>query len=252
MKIPAPPPLPFSPGSSRARGVYVLAVILALAGCRDSPTDPMVGLVAQESFAALALGVAFPDPRGWADPGALADEGARALDTWRGSWDLPLEEGRRVREAAYGLMAESLTDLVAAPTFDRELAALGEAVLRAEALGTGEGLPGHVAAGILQAGSYRDAALEAHARGDARSALEAVIRGADALREVGPEAVARALQGEVEGLVGRLPEDPSYSEQDLGRLQRLVRGARQALDEGNWVLAIRRAFYAKALLDGNT
>ncbi|MDP2955680.1 MAG: hypothetical protein Q8N53_04605 [Longimicrobiales bacterium] len=252
MKTPAPPLLQLSPGSSRARGVLVLAAILALAGCRDSPTDPLVGLVAQESYAALALGVAFPDPQGWAEAGALGDEGARALDDWRASWNLPVVEGRRVREAAYGAMAESLADLVEAAAFDRELAALGEGVLRAEALGTGEGLPGHVAAGILQAGSYREAALEAHARGDVRGALEAVIRGADALREVGPEAVARALHGEVEVRVGRLPEDHPYSEQDLERLHRLVRGARQALDEGDWVLAIRRAFYAKALLDGNT
>ena len=77
------------------------------------------------------------------------------------------------------------------------------------------------------------------------------MRGGDALREVAPEAVARAIQGEVEEAFGRVSDGGPYSEKDMERLTRLVHGARQALGEGSWALAIRRAYYARALLRGN-
>lgn len=198
------------PPRSRA-GVALAVLLAAAAACRDAPTDPLVGLVAEESYAALALGVMLPDPDAW-PAGAELDP-----ETIRG-----------------------------------QVALLGGAVERARALtADAAALPPHVAEGILDAGSALSAALEAEARGDRPAAREAVIRGADALRQVGPEAAARSLQGEVERRLGRLGADAPYSVEDLDRLGRLARGAREALDEGDWVLAIRRAFYAKGILDGN-
>ncbi len=78
--------------------------------------------------------------------------------------------------------------------------------------------------------------------------LRYVLEGSDILREVGPEAVARALVAEVAELHGRLSDSDTYSEQEWERLGRLVTGGRQALEDEDWVRAIRRAYYAKGLL----
>lgn len=246
-------PLPrlVSPGPITARGILAfLAVALVATGCRDAPTDPMVGLVAEDAYAALALGVAFPDPSGWAADQALSGAGARALETWRASWDLPVDEGRALREGTYAPLALVLAESMAPDVIEQESVVLAEAVLRARGL-QAEVLPEHVVEGIHRAGSQSESARAALRAGDAVGTLEALIRGGDALREVGPEAVARALQGEVEARMGRVSDADPYSVQDLERLGRLVRGGRQAVDEGDWGLAIRRAFYAKGLLDGN-
>lgn len=246
-----PHPRLVSPCPVPARGILAfLAITLVAAGCRDAPTDPMVGLVAEDAYAALALGVAFPDPSGWAADQELSPAGARALETWRASWDLPVDDGRALREGTYAPLARALAEGMATDLVEHELLILAEAVLRARGLAE-EALPPHVVEGILLAGSQSEGARTAHLVGDAAGTLEALIRGGDALREVGPEAVARALQGEVEARLGRVSDADPYSIQDLERLTRLIRGGRQAVDEGDWGLAIRRAFYAKGLLDGN-
>jgi len=243
------------PAARRSRpslvGLALASALVAAAACRDSPTDPLVGLVAEESYAALALGVPFPDPAAWSARSGLDERTASAVEAWRGSWDLFPEEGRRARETAYGPMSRGLAEILGSAELKGELAILSGAVARAQALADDEAFPPHVAAGILLAGSALSAAAEAEARGDGPAALEALLRGGDALREVGPEAAARALVGEVERRLGSLAEDAPYSEEDLARLGRLARGGRQALDEGHWVLAIRRAFYARGILDGN-
>ncbi len=131
-----------------------------------------------------------------------------------------------------------------------ELTLLSEGVERARAIVTDD-LPPRLADGIGAAASYRSAAVVAWDRGDAVGAIERILRGCDALKEVGPEAVARALQSQVEASFRRVSEDGPYTEKDLERLQRLVTGGREALAEGSWVLAIRRAYYARALMNGN-
>lgn len=238
-----------SPGRLLARGILTFA--LAAAGaCRDAPTDPAVGLVAQEAYAALALGVSFPDPAAWRASGWLAQEGTEALEAWRDSWDLPVDQGRDVREAAYTALAQVVARIATRDALEAELALLADGVVRAEAL-LGQGSPPHLVRGIEAARTQRIAAAAGLAAGDAPATVAALLRGGDALREVGPEAVARSLVSEVEAGLGRIGDTHPYSEQELERLGRLVRGGRQALEEEDWVLAIRRAFYARALLQGN-
>lgn len=228
----------------------MLVTAAALGACRDAPTDPLVGLVAQEAYAALALGVSFPDPGAWRASGWLEAEEAEALEAWRASWDLPAAEGREAREGTYRVLAAGVARHAERSALEIELTLLAEGVARAEGL-VGEGSPPHVVRGIEAARAQRAAAALALAAGDTPAAAAALLRGGDALREVGPEAVARSLVGEAEAGLGSISEPHPYSEQELERLRRLVRGGRQALEEGDWVLAIRRAFYAKALLEGN-
>lgn len=239
-----------SPGPAPARGILALVAAAALGACRDAPTDPLVGLVAQEAYAALAVGVSFPDPGAWRASGWLEEEGAQALEAWRDSWDLPAAEGGEAREGTYPILAASVARGAERGALDAELALLAEGVTRAEAL-VAEGSPAHVVTGIQIARAEHEAAASALAAGDPLAAVTALLRGGDALREVGPEAVARSLQSQAEAGLGSIPDPHPYSEQELERLRRLVRGGRQALEEGDWVLAIRRAFYAKALLKGN-
>ena len=56
------------------------------------------------------------------------------------------------------------------------------------------------------------------------------------------------MVSEVDAGLRRISADETYSEQDLERLSRLVRGGREALSEQDWVRAIRRAYYARGLL----
>jgi len=240
-----------SPGRGPARGILAFLVVAVLAaGCRDAPTDPLVGLVAQDAYAALALGAAFPDPVSWMSTQDLSTGSSEALERWQASWDLPADAGREAREAVYGPLVADLSGVLEGTELAEELARLEAAVVRAQALGL-ETLPPHVANGVHRATAQALAARAALDGDDEVGMLGALVRGGDALREVGPEAVARSLQSEVEARLGRVSESDPYSDQDLERLQRLVRGGRQAVEMGDWGLAIRRAFYAKGLLDGN-
>jgi hypothetical protein len=238
------------PALRAATRAGVCALLVAVVACDDAPTDPLVGVVAQESEAALALGVSFPEPGGWIGDGTLGPIGTQALQRWSASWSADPAEGRAAREAAYAPLAVALASVTPTGQVDDELALLSEGVRRARALVTDD-LPPRLADGISAAASFRSAAIVAWEHGDEVGAIERILRGSDALREVGPEAVARALQGEVEASYRRVLEGGPYPDKDLERLHRLVTGGREALAEGSWVLAIRRAYYARALMRGN-
>jgi hypothetical protein len=227
-----------------------LLAALGAWGCQDAPTDPMVGIVAGESEGALAVGISLPDP-GWLAPAeGMSIEAAQALERWQGSWSMEPEAGHAAREALYEPLARALAPTLDARRVDEALARLGEGVRRARSIAA-EDLPARVEVRIGDAAAAQSAAAAAWHRGDAVDAIEQAVRAGDALREVGPEAVARTLEREVEEAFGRVSDGGPYSEKDMERLTRLVHGAREALAEGSWVLAIRRAYYARALLRGN-
>jgi hypothetical protein len=216
----------------------------------DSPTDPLNGLVAGESYGALALEVSFVDPRMWADDVTPDGDVDRALDTWRDSWDLLPVHAAEVREAVYPVMVEAFAPQMSTEELGSELGLLDEALRRASAIAD-VAWPSHVVSGLALAGSSRDRARAAFAVGDLHLALLHLMRGGDALRTVGPEAVARSLVAEAQALHRRVSEDDPYTQEDLERLGRLEVGARQALAAEDWALAIRRAYYARGILLGN-
>lgn len=228
--------------------LLALAALTASA-CRDAPTDPMAGVVAEESSAALALDVSFADPENLIGTGESLDQaGLALLERWRDSWSLDTEAGHALRARLYPGLEDVLAGMVRPGDIDRELASMADALRRARDLSRASLLP-RLAEGIDQAGICYETAVAAAARGDTREAVSMIVRGGDALREVGPEAVARSLQVEVEAAFGRISASDPYSSQDRDRLQRLVHGGREAIEQGDWVLAIRRAYYARALLD---
>jgi hypothetical protein len=216
----------------------------------DSPADPLNGLVAGESYGALALEVSFVDPRTWAEDVTPDGDVDRALEAWRDSWNLMPEHGAKVREGIYPTLVEAFASEISADELESELGLLDEALRRASAAAD-VAWPSHVVAGLTLARTSRKQARAAFAVGDQRLALLHLMRGGDALRTVGPEAVARSLVAEAQALHRRVSEEDPYTQEDLERLGRLERGAREALAAEDWALAIRRAYYARGILMGN-
>ena len=223
------------------------ACLLLLAACQDAPIDPIARIVTPETAVSVALGVVLPEPELWldeqqADP-ALLD----AVVSWRMSWDLPAAEGRRARDELRRALAVGLAPVLGPGRVKEEEARLAEGIARAKELPEDD-LGQEIVVRLGDAAVAHARAARALRAGDPVEGLLYVLEGSDILREVGPEAVARALVAEVAGLHGRLSESDTYSQQDRERLGRLVTGGRQALEDEDWVRAIRRAYYAKGLL----
>lgn len=245
----ANPQRPICGPRSRRRLLVAAAASCAVfvtAAC-DAGTDPVEGLVAAETdVAALALGLPLPTPDHRAfDP--TDGPAASALAEWRRSWDLPQEEGVAARDLLYPVLAGALVGGLDRQDILEEADALNDGVQAARRL-VGDDAPPAVTRGIARASGARAAAVDALRREDRRTAIGYLLRGGDALRAVGPEAVARTVVEEAEEAFRRIADDPTYSDQERTRISRLVRGSRQALDEGEWALAIRRAYYAKGLV----
>ena len=223
------------------------ACVLLVIACQDAPTDPVARIVTPETAVSVALGVVLPQPEHWlsedaTDPGLLD-----AVVRWRMSWDLPTAEGRPTREELHPVLARGLAPMLGAGRIKEEEVRLAEGISRAQALPE-EDLGADIVERLGQAEAVQARGARALRAGDPVEGLRYVLEAADILREVGPEAVARALVAEVEELQRRLSDSETYSEQDQQRLGRLVTGGRQALEDEDWVRAIRRAYYAKGLL----
>jgi hypothetical protein len=238
--------VPLLPDGLRGTAACLLCGLL-LAACEDSPTDPVQGLVAEESYAALALGVDLPNPTTWEKD--LDGEGAMAALAWSASWDLGVEPGAAARERVYGPLARALAEELDDESLELQLALLEQGLRWTRTLNI-QRLPDHIAAGIEAAAVRRSSAREALDVGDRVGGLESLLRSADALRLTSPRVIAQALVMEAEDRFGRVSDGHPYTQQDLERMGRLVRGGRQALDEREWGRAIRRAYYAMGILEG--
>ncbi|HEX7119438.1 MAG TPA: hypothetical protein VF212_11655 [Longimicrobiales bacterium] len=236
-----------------------LAATLA-AACADAPTEPMALVVAAETEAALQVSRSLPTlPRlvqRLTASGALEPDAAEALASARSLW---LDaEAAADPETARALRRDAITR--AAPAVARALGPAGlaevEAGLRrwvelAGAAVGGAELPGVAAA--LAAGRVRLGAAEA-ARRDGRleRAAALLLEAADRLRETTPRAVAQRLIHRAEEALAaeRRRARPEAAADDVARrrAERLLHGAREALDAGDPVRAIRRAYYARQLL----
>lgn len=227
-----------------ARPLSLLLVAALLTACGDSPTDPMAGLVAGDTgLAALALELPLPAP---------LDDGRSeaAAAAWRASWTRPVLEGREVRDDLYRTLARARARQGDEAALAEAVGLLQSGLRQASALEL-DVLPAFLAAGVAEARARARAADRAALAGDAARAWEDLFRGADALREIGPEAVARTAVARAEAAHRRIQADGPYTQKERERVQRLLWGGRQALEDGDWAGAIRRAYYAEGLLAGN-
>ncbi|MDT8342078.1 MAG: hypothetical protein RQ751_11255 [Longimicrobiales bacterium] len=225
------------------RRVLAAAGILAAlaAACHDSPSDPLSGITTVETAPSLAITREVPTLDRLAGGGAGSGELAEAVREWRASWDDP--DGEVWRVAARARALPELHARTGDRGAQRALAELfwlrGEterhALLPAELRG-----PLDEARLLLDRG---EAALEA---GRGEEALGWALAAADRVRAVTSEAVARRLMGQGE----RLLADPPAEGVDVERARHLMNGAHRALAAGDYPLAIRRAYYARQVVEG--
>lgn len=265
--------------TARAPRRLLLLAALVAAGCADAPTEPGALLVAKETRAALQVSESLPTLPGLmarAQAGAAAAAGSEApgtpaaedvaLERAFGLWlDAQALDARASEPAGDdGLAADAYA--AAAPVLAARLGAAGLRAAQEDARGwvslarplvSAWERPGLRAA--LEEGEALLAGSEEHlAAGDSVAAVRALLHAADRLHETTPWAVSGVLLGESEAELRRLGAgaiDPSPPPSDavavrLARVQRLLHGARAAREEGDYPLAIQRAYYARQLLDG--
>jgi hypothetical protein len=221
---------------------------LALAGaaaCQDAGGDPTALILTEESHPAVVLARELPSLPGLAGDGRVEPQVTGAIGRWIGSWALPMQQGQGQRAASYAEAAGPLADGLGPAGVAEALGRL-ELVLEATNRLPPQNLPEGVAERLAAARAEALAARQALETGALTDAVSATLHGADLLREVGPEGVARTLIARAEGGLGwgGSPASPV----DIARAQRLVAGARQAAGEGEFPLAIQRAYYACQLL----
>ncbi len=119
-----------------------------------------------------------------------------------------------------------------------------------EAVGSlaGEALPEGLALHLARAREEREQATRALEVGDRTGAIRHLLEASDVLWHLTPERVATWLVVEAEAGLRRNGDDGAYTQETRERAQRLLAGARKALDDGASVRALERAWYAVQLL----
>lgn len=242
--------------TSIPRTLTIVAVLggLAVAGCRDAPTEPAALVVAAETEAALRVAASLPAlpqlverarSAGSLQPGE-AEAVAEACALWA--------EADSMRNAGAAAALRRRSYALAAPVLARSLGSAGltevEEGLRQWIELASTALDGVSVPGVADALNTARALLARAARADDPvRAAELLLEAGDRLRETTPTAVARRLIRHVEhALTTTEAPDDRAGLVARRRAERLLRGARQALSDGDPVLAIRRAYYARQLL----
>lgn len=243
-----------------------LAGLVVFGGCGDAVMEPAALVPAGEVEAALAIAAELPTftslasealarARATADGGgARAEEAvvrlsaALALAMRADS----LEDGpeaRRLRAEAYASGIVPLARLLEPAALEAARGALGFWLETAEAV-VGEVAVPPVREALVEARALLGRSHAASASGDEVAAVSALVGAANRLAETTPHAVLRRLLPVVEArLAAERRSGDSARVADLRRAERLLRGAREAEAAGRYVLGLRRAYYARQLLD---
>lgn len=220
---------------------------LALGGCRDSQNDPMAVLVAAETHGALAAAERLPGlpelNRETRDDAELA----RADRLWLESWTASEDEGRGLRADAYERAVPILAPRLGSAGIEAALSAVWDVLEASSALDPAQ-TPAFVQTGLTLGAALAGEADQALEARDLQRALRLTLEASDRLRELAPREVAVRLISEAEAALGRNSDAVSYSELDLERSRHLLVSAGQAMDDADYLRAIRRAYYACRLL----
>ncbi|MEZ4414817.1 MAG: hypothetical protein R3E10_03620 [Gemmatimonadota bacterium] len=219
----------------RLCGLLLVIGVLAAAGCEDL-TGPSA---AAPALAALPLPIPtlLSTTEGLeASPGL-----ARARTLWTDSWAGTAQDPEGLRAEARSLAAPLARAATDAALLDRERGALRRAATEVRSLvGPAGGLEP-----MLRGVEERLGASEGL---EGAPALRALLEGSDQLLAVPLATLAEGLLECSQRRVRRnLPAD-AYSEVWQTRALHLQEGAREALDEGNLLVAVRRAYYGCRLL----
>jgi hypothetical protein len=246
-------------GRVAGRFAALLLGVSLLSAC-ESPMETRALLVAAHSAEKLQAEQELPTLPWFVAriaPRLAAGGGANlaALETALDQWDVALAPDRsspleEAREAAYGLALPLLLVSLTRADLDDARSALDNWTARA----TGIVADTPLQAVELNLGRARGLNAVAGNRaelGEWEAALRAILAAADLLLETTPRLIALRLTAAGEETLARDPDGPANlsASLPLQRAQRLLRGAREALAAGDHTLAIRRAFYARQLLE---
>ena len=240
------------------RPLLVLALVagasLCGAGCRDAQDgDPLAVVLDERTRGALSLERAIPSLPEVVETASASFESARDsaashwVGRWEASWLLEPPRGRTVRGAVYDEAVEPLAHALGPEGVERVLRSTGEAAAEAATTDRIE-LPPPYRIRVEEAEDLVARGREALDAGASAHALRAALEAADRMRAVSPESVAHLLLARARRAAaeaGRPPETEDEGE----RIDRLIRGAETAMEEGDFRRAVHRAYYACRLLD---
>ena len=224
-----------------------VALTLTVSACEDFGDDPLAMGVAPETHGAVVFTDGLPNLSELAEVHDVSMEIQQELDLWWDSWNLAPAEGSDIRAALYTPVSHTLFPFLLDEGVAGLLAQNEKNLLAAQGAGV---LPvaDAVDAAMEKAWDFHQRAVFALARGSGEGALSLALQSADAVREVSPEQVARALLQKASTAMRRNLGVVTYSEEELTRIRRLTLGAEEALEAGDYPRAIRRAYYACQLL----
>lgn len=239
--------------------VRLACLAAVVSGCGDLETVDLVAVEVEAPVPTLHLGSELPSLPGlvaqWGAGLSLEDVEAR----WTRSWTLPEAEGQMMRSEAVQALALVLEGRLATGDLETEVHRVEEALERISIAVEGRAL-GALEGPVADASRAADRAMSALERGDRAESIRWSLEASDHLRRATPEVLARTLIREAEALLeapskalgeaqpGRNPTADPYSEETRARVQRLLVGAKGALDSGEPARALRRAWYAVGLL----
>lgn len=225
----------------------LLAAVSASA-CSDASSDPLMVVVTEETRSVLLVDANLPNLPRLAAEAVAEDRFAGAVGRWSRSWELPVERAREDRSQAYLEVSDPLARALGRQAVADGVVALGSTLALAESL-EGREVDVAIAANLDEARLRHARAIAALEEGRNGEALAEALHASDLIREVGPEGVSRLLLARAEGALERLRDrGVNGEEEDVVRGQRLVRGAHLALEAGDYLRAVQRAFYACQLL----
>ena len=224
---------------------------LPLSSCVDAESHPLALAVASETRGAVLLRDDLPTVPKLISSGSGGHDGVAISEAWWDSWHLEAARCAHARQALYPLAAHLLApDLP--PSEIEELLSRVDANIAAVKSVAVLLDPGTIGPALIRAAQLHEEAADALGWGDAPLALELILEASDLLWSLSPQRVAIGLVQEASEAFGRNAGSASYSEEESIRIRRLVYGANQALEEGDYPGAIRRAYYACQLLGVGT
>ena len=223
-----------------------LAAAAVASACQDARGDPTALLVGLDAPPAVVFAADLPSLPGLTARYRLEPKLSSPAELWLGSWAVTPERGEELRVEAYAGAATRLALELGPEGVEEALSRLEVALASLERLDPAQ-LPDAVALRLAVSRQEATASRRALEVGELPDAVRATLHGADILRSVGPEGVARTLIARAERVLPGVTEGVDATARE--RAERLLYGAREAAANRDFGIAIQRAYYACQLLE---
>lgn len=243
----------------RRAEVALFGFLMVLVGCGDLDTGPVVAAGTEDPVVSLHFSERLPTLPALAERWAPGLGLEPILASWNSSWELSADRGEPLRRDAVEAAVRVMEDVVPRTALDQAYRQVDEAIraaeealgtsLTTEAAGAREAEDRFLVTGPLAtAAEHRERARAAREAGEAGDQLRHLLLASDALRSTTAEALALVFIEQADVSLRRISESDPYAQVTVERVERLLAGAREALDTGQSTLALQRAWYAVGLL----